>query len=223
MKQSNERATRQSAQKSTQQSTQRAGFGMDDVCIDEEETIYSGFLKLSRYKIRHALFEGGWSPQLIREAVYRVPSVGVLLYDPGLDQVVLVEQFRVGPMLSREDPWLLEVVAGISEPNETLESVARREVKEEANCEVKELLPISNFYMSPGATNERLMLYCGITDASGAGGCYGLKEEGEDIRVQVMPFSEAYAMVEDGRIANAPAVIAIQWLKLHHQELQQYA
>ena len=208
---------------SNQRANQKASFGMDDVRIDEEEAVYSGFLKLSRYKIRHALFEGGWSPQLLREVVYRVPSVGVLLYDPGLDQVVLVEQFRVGPMLSSDDPWLIEVVAGISEPNETLESVALREVKEEANCEVKELLPISNFYMSPGATNERLMLYCGITDASGAGGCYGLKEEGEDIRVQVVSFSEAYAMVEDGRIANAPAVIAIQWLKLHHQELQQYA
>ena len=219
MKQSNQRANQQAKQQATRQTS----FGMDDVRIDEEETVYSGFLKLSRYKIRHALFEGGWSPQLIREAVYRVPSVGVLLYDPGLDQVVLVEQFRVGPMLSRDDPWLIEVVAGISEPNETLESVALREVKEEANCEVKKLLPISNFYMSPGATNERLMLYCGITDASGAGGCYGLKEEGEDIRVQVVPFAEAYAMVEDGRIANAPAVIAIQWLKLHHQELQQYA
>ena len=201
----------------------QSNFGLDDVRIDEEQNVYSGFLKLSRYKVRHALFEGGWSPQLEREAVYRVPSVGVVLYDPVLDQVVLVEQFRVGPMLSHDAPWLLEVVAGISEPDESLESVALREVKEEANCEVKELLSISNFYVSPGATNERLMLYCGITDASKAGGCYGLKEEGEDIKVHVVPFSEAYEMVEDGRIANAPAVIAIQWLKLHHQELQQYA
>lgn len=198
-------------------------LGLDDVHIDAEEKVHSGFLKLSRYKIRHALFQGGWSPQLDREAVYRAPSVGVILYDPKLDQVVLIEQFRVGPMLSEDDPWLLEVVAGISEPDESLEAVAIREVKEEANCEVKELLPVTNFYVSPGATNEKLMLYCGIVDASEAGGFYGLKEEGEDIRVHVVPFSDAYEMVEDGRIANAPAVIAIQWLKLHHQELQQYA
>ncbi|AMO54357.1 ADP-ribose pyrophosphatase [Endozoicomonas montiporae] len=200
-----------------------SNLGLDDVRIDEEQNVYSGFLKLSRYKIRHALFEGGWSPQLEREAVYRVPSVGVLLYDPALDLVVLVEQFRIGPLLSNDDPWLLEVVAGISEADETLESVALREVKEEANCEVKALLPVSNFYVSPGATNERLMLYCGITDASKAGGCYGVEDEGEDIKVHVVPFAEAYAMVKDGRIANAPAVIALQWLKLHHQELQQYA
>lgn len=198
-------------------------LGMGDVRVEQEEKVYSGFLRLCRYKIRHVLFQGGWSKVLEREAVVRQPSVSVLLYDPALDQVVLVEQFRMGPMLSDDDPWLLEVVAGISEPGETLESVALREVKEETDCDVKKLLPVSNFYVSPGATNERLMLYCGIVDASSAGGYFGLAEEGEDIRVHVLPFTEAYKMVADGRIANAPAIVALQWLKLHHQELQQYA
>ena len=198
-------------------------LGVDDVFVEREEKAYSGFLKLCRYKIRHALFQGGWSKVLDREAVIRQPSVGVLLYDPALDKVVLVEQFRMGPMLNDDDPWLLEIVAGISEPGETLESVALREVKEEAGCGVKKLIPVSNLYVSPGATNERLMLYCGIVDASSAGGYYGLAEEGEDICVHVLPFAEAYKMVEGDRIANAPAMIALQWLKLHHQELQQYA
>ena len=201
----------------------RSELGMDDVRVEQEELVYSGFLKLSRYKIRHVLFQGGWSKLLDRETVVRPPSVGVLLFDPKLNKVVLVEQFRMGPMLSDDNPWLLEVVAGISEPGESLEGVALREVKEEANCEVSELLPVTNFYVSPGATNEQLMLYCGIVDASSAGGYFGLTEEGEDIKVHAIAFEEAYAMVKDGRIANAPAIIALQWLKLHHQELQQYA
>ena len=95
-------------------------------------------------------------------------------------------------------------------------------MEEEASCSVRELLPVSNFYVSPGATNEKLMLYCGIVDASEAGGYHGLAEEGEDIRAHVIPFLEAYDMVEDGRIANAPAMIALQWLKLHHQDLRRY-
>lgn len=200
-----------------------SGLGRSDVQVEAEERAYSGFLKLCRYKIRHVLFQGGWSRQLDREAVLRVPSVGVLLYDPTLHKVVLVEQFRVGPLLSEDDPWLLEIVAGISEPGETLESVALREVKEESGCDVKHLMPVSNFYVSPGATNERLMLYCGIVDASGAGGFFGLPEEGEDIKVHVLPAEEAWQMVEDGRISNAPAIIALQWLQLHHGELKKYA
>ncbi|MRI33322.1 ADP-ribose diphosphatase [Endozoicomonas sp. OPT23] len=197
-----------------------SGLGFDDVCVEEKEKAYNGFLKLVRYKLRHALFNGGQGPVLSREVVLRVPSVGVLLFDPVEDKVVLVEQFRVGPMAADDDPWLLEIVAGISEPGETLESVALREVEEEANCQVDKLMPITNVYLSPGGCNERMMLYCGITDSKNAGGVHGLEEEGEDIRVHVFPASETFQMIEDGRIANAPAVIALQWLRLNHQSLR---
>lgn len=200
-----------------------SGFGIDQVRLETKESLFSGFLKLYRYTLRHALFRGGWSQSLDREVVVRPPSVGVVLYDPNSDTVVLVEQFRAGPVASNDDPWLLEVVAGISEPGESLDEVALREVKEEANCSVQHLIPVTDFYVSPGATNEKLKLYCGIVDASNAGGIHGLDAEGEDIKVHVIPLGEAYNMVQGGRIANAPAVIALQWLKLHHHELQQYA
>ena len=199
-----------------------SGLDASDVQVQEEKKVYSGFLKLFKYTITHTLFKGGQSGPLIREATVRPPSVGVILFDPTLDQVVLVEQFRMGPFLSKDDPWLLEVVAGISEPGETLEDVALREVKEETGCSVTSLIPVSDFYVSPGASNEKLKLFCSIEDASKAGGIFGVADEGEDIKVHVIPFQEAYDMVKDGRIANAPAVIALQWLKLHHHELRQH-
>ena len=199
-----------------------SGLDTDDVQLDNRESLSSGFLKLFRYKVRHALFRGGWSDTLLREVIVRPPSVGVVLYDPELDYVVLVEQFRMGPMFGQDDPWLLEVVAGISEPGESLEDVAYREVKEEAGCEVSHLLPVHDFYLSPGASNEKLKLFCGIVASRELGGVHGLDDEHEDIKVHVIPFAKAYTMVEDGRIANAPAVVALQWLKLHHHELQQY-
>ncbi|OED41492.1 ADP-ribose diphosphatase [Endozoicomonas sp. (ex Bugula neritina AB1)] len=199
-----------------------SGLGADDVQLDNKETLYQGFLKLYRYTVKHKLFNGGWNTPLLREVIVRPPSVGVILFDPQEDTVVLVEQFRMGSLLSEEDPWMLEVVAGISEPGESLEEVALREVKEESNCDVKELMPVSDFFVSPGACNEKLKLFCGIVDSKGVGGIHGLDEEGEDIKVHVIPFQEAYNMVEDGRIANAPAVIALQWLKLHHHELKGY-
>ena len=198
-----------------------SGLGYEDVNVEEKDKAYSGFLKLVRYKLKHALFNGGKSLTLSREVVLRVPSVGVLLFDPVQDTVVLVEQFRIGPLAADDDPWLLEVVAGISEPGESLESVALREVEEEADCQVEKLMPITNVYLSPGGCNERMMLYCGITDATGAGGVHGVENEGEDIRVHVFPASEAFQMLDDGRIANAPAVIALQWLRINHQELRE--
>lgn len=199
-----------------------SGLDASDVQVQEETKVYSGFLKLFKYTITHRLFKGGISRPLIREATVRPPSVGVILFDPAREQVVLVEQFRMGPFLSDDDPWLLEVVAGISEPGETLEEVALREVKEETGCQVSSLIPVSDFYISPGASNEKLRLYCGLVDAGNAGGIFGVADEGEDIKVHVIPFSQAYDMVVDGRIANAPAVIALQWLKLHYHELCQH-
>ncbi|WP_257296094.1 NUDIX domain-containing protein [Endozoicomonas sp. YOMI1] len=199
-----------------------SGLDASDVQVQEEAKVYSGFLKLFKYTITHGLFKGGVSRPLIREATVRPPSVGVILFDPVHDQVVLVEQFRMGPFLSDDDPWLLEVVAGISEPGETLEEVALREVEEETGYQITSLMPVSDFYVSPGASNEKLKLFCGLVDATAAGGIFGVADEGEDIRVHVLPFREAYDMVEDGRIANAPAVIALQWLKLHHHELCQH-
>ena len=198
-----------------------SGLDAKDVQVQEETTIHSGFLNLRQYAITHRLFNGGTSAVLKRESIVRPPSVGVILYDPSRQQVVLVEQFRMGPFLGNDDPWLLEVVAGISEPGETLDAVAQREVAEETGYQVTSLLPVTDFYVSPGASNEKLKLYCGLVDASRAGGTFGVADEGEDIKVHVLPLSEAYDMVTDGRINNAPAVIALQWLKLHQHELQQ--
>ncbi|ELT90516.1 hypothetical protein CAPTEDRAFT_136762, partial [Capitella teleta] len=151
-----------------------SGLDASDVQVQEETKVYSGFLKLFKYTITHGLFKGGVSHPLIREATVRPPSVGVILFDPVRNQVVLVEQFRMGPFLSDDDPWLLEVVAGISEPGETLEEVALREVEEETGYKVASLRPVSDFYVSPGASNEKLKLFCGLVDASTAGGIFGV-------------------------------------------------
>ena len=196
-----------------------SGLDAKDVDIQEETTLHSGFLELRQYAITHKLFNGSTSPVLSRETLVRQPSVGVILYDPSRQQVVLVEQFRMGPFLGNDDPWLLEVVAGMSEPGETLDAVARREVTEETGYQVASLLPVADVYVSPGASSEKLKLFCALVDASKAGGTFGVAEEGEDIKVHVLPLSDAYDMVTDGRINNAPAVIALQWLKLHHHEL----
>ena len=199
-----------------------SGLGLEDVELVEETVMLDGFFSVSKCRLRHRLFNGNLSSVIERQAVERSPSIGVLLFDPVLDAVILVEQFRIGPYLADDDPWLVEIVAGIAEPGETLAAVAYREVKEETNCRVKHLIPISNIYLSPGASCEKMMIYCGVVDSEGVAGVFGLDDEGEDIQVHVFPLEKAHQMVNEGKIANAPAVIAIQWLKLNHQEVLDY-
>ena len=185
-----------------------------------QETAYAGFFRLLRYRIRHVLFRGGWSPVLTRELFERGHAAAVLPYDPDTDQVVLIEQFRIGALEAPGGPWLLEIVAGIIEPGETSEAVIRREVIEETGCPVEDVMPLYEYHVSPGGTSERISLFCGKVDASQADGIHGLADEGEDIRVVVLRADDAIAKVQAGEINSAAPIMALQWLRINREQLR---
>nr|VFK41834.1 MAG: ADP-ribose pyrophosphatase [Candidatus Kentron sp. TC] len=187
--------------------------------IIDKTTCYQGFFRLDRYRLRHDLFAGGRSGVLTRECLERGHAAAVLLFDPELDSLVMIEQFRVGAIEVPDGPWLLEFVAGIMEDGESAEAVVRREAGEEAGCEIQELIPAFRFLLSPGGCSEEIHLFCGRVDARNAGGIHGLAHEGEDIRVRVVAVSEALRLLEKGRITNATAIIALQWFALHRDSL----
>ena len=191
-----------------------------DVEVLQRETCFKGFYRLDRLQLRHRQFAGGMGPQLSRELFVRHDAVCVLPYDPQRDSVVLIEQFRVGAMDKSSNPWLLELVAGLIDKDEQPEEVARREAVEEADLELTALRPITQYYPSPGGSDERVHLYIGRCDSEGAGGVHGLAEEGEDIRVHVWPLEDALQAVKDGRIDNAASIIALQWLALNRAEVR---
>jgi ADP-ribose pyrophosphatase len=184
------------------------------------EVAFQGYFKVVRYVFRHTLHKGGMSGEITREVFERGQAGGVLMYDPGRDEVVLIRQFRAGAYAAGHHPWVWEVVAGIIEENETAEQMIRRESVEEANLEVGELLPIASVMLTPGACSEACQVFLGRVDSSKAGGVFGLAEEQEDILVKVMSFADAYALVERDEVDNAVGVIALQWLALHRDEVR---
>jgi len=189
--------------------------------ILDKAICYSGFFRMEKYRLRHEQFAGGWSPEITRECLERGHAVAVLPYDPETDQMVLVEQFRVGALEFPGGPWLLEIVAGIIDhPGETTEEVARRETVEEAGCTLLDLVPICHYLVSPGGASESITLFCGRIDASTiAPGVRGVVAEHEDIRVQVVTRAEAMALLHAGRINSAAPIIALQWLELNRPAL----
>lgn len=186
-----------------------------DVEILEKKILFQGFYRIEKYRLKHRLFAGGWSAPIDRELIIRYRVAAVLPYDPKLNKVVLIEQFRIGALADENSPWLLEMVAGIlTEENESLENLAYRETREEAGIDAQALIPICDYWVSPGGTNERVALFCAKVDASNAGGLHGLIEENEDIRVHVFDAQYAFDLVRTGRINNAATIIALQWLEL---------
>lgn len=177
---------------------------------------HQGFLSISSLRLRHPLFAGGMSGIIEREVMKRGRAAVLLAYDPLQGSVVMIEQFRIGAYVAGDYPWLLELVAGIEEPDETLEALIEREAMEEAGLRIMgDLIKICDYYVSPGGNSERISLFCGRVDARTAGGLHGLAHEGEDIRVQVLPMSDAFEAVCTGRVRNAASIIALQWLQIN--------
>ena len=190
--------------------------------IVKRENGYQGFYQLDRVFLRHELFAGGMSREISREVFVRHDAVCVLPYDPVRDEVVLIEQFRVGALGKIDNPWLIELVAGLidKEGEDDPEDIAHREGEEEAGLTFSALWPITRYFPSPGGSTEFVHVFLGRCDSTHAGGLHGLDEEAEDIRVTKWAYEDALQAVRDGRISNAASIIALQWLALNRAEVR---
>ncbi|EGR3114002.1 ADP-ribose diphosphatase [Vibrio parahaemolyticus] len=194
-------------------------FTSRDVEIISKESVFEGFFKMVKYRFKHKLFAGGWSDVVEREMFERGHAAAMLPYDPKTDQVVIIEQIRIGA-LEHEHPWQLEIVAGMIDRAESAEEVIRREAEEEAGITVGRVASVMSYYPSSGGCSEKLDVFVGEVDASKAHGIHGLDYEDEDIRVHVLSREQAYQWVKDGIFENGASIIALQWLQLNHQELR---
>ncbi|MDN3406217.1 NUDIX domain-containing protein [Pseudoalteromonas sp. APC 3218] len=199
----------------------RIKFTHDDVRLKPIENLYDGFFKINLYQFKHALFAGGESEVIRREILERGDAVAVLPYDPVTEQVLLIEQIRIGAIKSKHTPWLLECIAGMTDGSEDYESVVKKEAFEEAGLNLTELEFMLSYLSSPGGTTERLYLYLAHADLSQiSAGIYGLDTEGEDIKTHIMDLDEAFERLNRGEIDNAATVICLQWLALNRDRIR---
>ena len=195
----------------------------DDVELLSRETAWQGRFRLRRYSLVHSKYDGGRTAPITREVFERGHSAGLLPYDPVRDEIVLIEQFRAGAYAAGLDnPWLIEIVAGIIGEGETGEDVARRECLEETGIEAGAIERICAVLPSPGGCSERCDLFCARVDASAAAGVHGLDTESEDIRVFTATPDAAATMIADGYIVNGIAVTALYWLFLNRDWLRRH-
>lgn len=195
-------------------------FSRKDVEILHTEESYQGFFRMLTLKLRHRLFGGGWSGDIKRELFARGDAAAAILYDPVADTIGFIEQFRVGALNFGLSPWCMEVVAGMIDAGESAEQTIRRELIEEADFAVRELLPICHYLSSPGGTDESVHLFCALGDLTKVGGIHGLEHESEDIKVHVLPAQEVLDALYQPAYANAATVIALQWLAAKRLELR---
>ncbi|TFV48953.1 NUDIX domain-containing protein [Blastococcus sp. TF02A_35] len=188
--------------------------GNPDVVVRDVELLASGWHVLRRTTLERRRRDGEQVTEQ-RETYDRGNGATLLPYDAERRTVLLTRQFRYPVYVNgHPDGLLVEAAAGLLD-DDSPEDAVRREVEEELGVTVGEVEHLFDVFMSPGSVTERLHFYAAPyrpADRTGAGG--GLADEGEDIEVLELPFDEALAMVDDGRIADAKTIMLLQWAAL---------
>ena len=193
-----------------------------DVEIAHTQTVSARHLRIDTFGFRHRLFSGEWSAERNYDVLRRGKAVAIVLYDPDLDRVVLVEQFRLPALIADSSPWQLEVAAGLIDTDETPREVAIREAREETGLAlIGEPVLIQRYLSSTGNSDEAVVLFCGRVDSTVAAGVHGLPEEHEDIRVVVKTLAEVEALLDAGALESGHTLIGLYWLLRHRDRLRQ--
>ncbi len=184
-----------------------------NVEIERCDVVFDDFFQIEEAYLRHERFDGSMSETVRRLSFERGDGVAALVVNTDAQAVLFVEQFRY-PTLKKGDGWIVEVIAGMLEPDESPEACIRREILEETGYRARTLRHVSTFYTSPGGTSERIHLYYGeVTDTGKVAAGGGADHEGEDIRVIAMPLREVWDALAGGRFQDAKTLIALWWLK----------
>lgn len=181
----------------------------------EPELIYNGFFKMRKYNLVVDTLDGKRKQNVVRELFDRGNSVAVLIYDPKLQKVLMIEQFLIGAYAAGiEENAPLQVVAGMIDKGETPLEAATREAAEETGISNLNSVSAGPIFMpSPGGSSERIFTFLVECDLSGVQtGFHGIESEHEDIKTIVMDVDEAIRLMDNGLIENGLAVVLLQFL-----------
>ena len=186
---------------------------MRKVEIQDKHIVFDNVFKIEEATLRFQKFNGQMSEPVRRLVFERGDSAAALLFNRDAQRVILINQFRY-PTYEKGQGWLYEVVAGVIDANEQPEESIRREVREEIGYEANELTHIATFYVSPGGTSERIILFYGeVGDADRVSAGGGLASEHEDIQLVELTLPDLWRALENGDIVDAKTLVAAQWLQ----------
>jgi len=183
--------------------------------LEGQETKFDGFYQLDILTLSSSGIEGSYT----REVFMRGHSACVLVFDPELDKVLLIEELRAGNIaagMAPEDCYALSPIAGMVDEGESPFDAVIREGYEEAGIDLaghvfygpRRTLP------SPGGSSEIIHHYLAIADLSDIedGETFGEAGEHEFTTVRLMSREEAEEKVLGG-IGNGLTATCLMWLE----------
>lgn len=178
----------------------------------DKKNVYKGFFKLDEVTFQHELFDGTMSPKMTREVFDRGDSVAAFIYNKTTKKVILIKQFRYPVYDNWDDGWILEIVAGMIDDLSPEETIIK-EVLEEIGYLCERVDHISTFFVSPGASTEKIYLfYIEVSEEGKVWDGGGLLTENEDIQLMEYTRGELLALLSNKQIIDAKTMVAtIMW------------
>jgi 8-oxo-dGTP pyrophosphatase MutT (NUDIX family) len=154
------------------------------------------------WDIRRETFRYG-DGEVVREFVDHTGAVAVLALDAE-ERVLLIQQYR-HPIGERD--W--ELPAGLLDiAGEDPAVAAGRELEEEADLVAGSLQLLTEFYTTPGGSNESIRIYL-ARDLTATAEAFARAEEEADIRIEWVPLDDAVAAVLGGRLHNSILMLGV--------------
>lgn len=185
------------------------------VDVRSKKTVFKGRYKIDEYVFDFDRAAGkGRLTDVARLVFERGDSAAALIHDVERDVVVLTEQFRIATH-DKGPGYIVEAMAGSVEEDEEPDDCIRREMMEEVGYRAGALTLISNGYVSPGSSSERVFLYyapvntADLVDPKAS----GVAAEKEDVRRVEFTREDFLARVDAAFFDDAKVMTLGFWLK----------
>ena len=162
--------------------------------LDQQDIYDNAWINLTEYNVINP--SGGKG--IYGKVHFKNTAVGIVPLDENMN-TYLVGQFR---FTINEYSWEIPEGGGALNVN-PLDS-AKRELMEECGIEATSWLKIAEFNTSNSCTDETAIIFI----ARSLSFHQPNPEETEDLQVKKIPFSELFQMVINGKIMDAPTIIA---------------
>ncbi len=175
------------------------------ITVEEHHEDFRGFRTVETITYR----EEGRDVSVTREMVLAHRAVAVIAWDPALERLVLIRQFRLGSQMGLGAGFCTEVVAGLIEDGMNAEQTAIAELREEAGLTARRTEFMFSFMTTPGITDEVIdFFYCEV-DASDLADEGGVEEETEQTFPFTITLDDALAAIDTNGITNSIAMLGI--------------
>jgi ADP-ribose pyrophosphatase len=169
----------------------------------DERAIYGGHV----ISLGVGTFAGPDGATFERDIVHHPGAVSVV---PVLgDEVILVRQYRASI-----DAQLLEIPAGKRDvEGEPPEQTAHRELEEEIGYRAGTLIPLAEFYNSPGFCDEHSHVFLGLDLEPAAASAQGIEEE--HMTIERVHLDDVIGLIARRELTDAKSIIGLT-LALRH-------